>query len=370
MAAPNINSIKHEPNTLSSESIVDSSFPDDEEFYEDSGDLDLSNGDRAVWLVKLPQFLAERWNAIDEDEEITLGTVKVDRNASEQKQVCKTLKLFLEKNKINGEDIPVEYDLNITNMEVTNTYVFTEKDMPGYESRMETGVKDHNPAIPARVFYQNRCRERGRGETNTSGSVGCKAWNNNRYQPSVRKAIPKMTALVGTAKHECAILPVYNDQYRTFQMNRTLREDAPQFRTKFLDNTSVAGNLLIPGTTGNSRTSFTNFIKPSQPVRKPTDNKSYRIARPDLITQLFSHFTEHEYWSMKGFREVTNQPEAYLKEVLEEIAMMNRSGPYTGRWSLKEEFRSQSSITVASGTDVQIDDYDDEADMEDVQLGS
>ncbi|KAF8254201.1 transcription initiation factor IIF, beta subunit [Wilcoxina mikolae CBS 423.85] len=367
MAVPNIKSIKHETNTLTSESIVDSSFHDDE-LYEDSGDLDLSNGDRAVWLVKLPQFLAERWNAIDEDEEITLGIVKVDRNASEQKQ----LKLFLEKNKINGEDIPVEYDLNITNMEVTNTYVFTEKDMPGYESKIETGVKDSDPAIPARIFYQNRCRERGRGEINTSGSVGCKAWNSNRYQPYVRKAIPKMTALVGTAKHECAVLPVYNDEYRAFQMKRTLREDAPQFRTKFLDNTSVAGNLLIPGTTGNSRTSFTNFIKPTQPVRKPTDNKSYRIARPDLITQLFSHFTEHEYWSMKGFREVTNQPEAYLKEVLEEIATMNRSGPYTGKWSLKEEFRSQSSITVASGVgDIQIEDeYDDEADMEDVQLGS
>ena len=59
-----------------------------DELYEDAGDLDLSNGDRAVWLVKLPQFLAERWNDINEDEEIVLGAVKVDRNAPDQKNVC------------------------------------------------------------------------------------------------------------------------------------------------------------------------------------------------------------------------------------------------------------------------------------------
>jgi transcription initiation factor TFIIF subunit beta len=73
---------------------------------------------------------------------------------------------------------------------------------------------------------------------------------------------------------------------------------------------------------------------------------------------------------MKGFREVTNQPEAYLKEVLEDIAIMNRSGPYTGKWSLKEEFK-QSGHAGASGMDpIDVDDDDDdEGDMEDVPLG-
>lgn len=119
--------------------------------------------------------------------------------------------------------------------------------MPGYESKMETGVKEGDPAIPARFLYQNRNRnDKDKGK--------------NRFQPYVRKAIPKRTALVGTAKHECAVLPVYNDEYRQFQLNRTLKEDAPQYSTKFLDDTSVAGNLLMPGTTGNLQNSFTNFI--------------------------------------------------------------------------------------------------------------
>lgn len=78
--------IKAEPSTPSIK--PDPGYADDDDVYEDAGDLDISQAGRAVWLVKLPQFLADRWKDIDEDEEITLGTVKVDRNAPDQKNVC------------------------------------------------------------------------------------------------------------------------------------------------------------------------------------------------------------------------------------------------------------------------------------------
>jgi transcription initiation factor TFIIF subunit beta len=99
MAVPNIklqsgvkldDSVNHEPGISPSVGMVRPSYPDDDELYEDAGDLDISNGERAVWLVKLPQFLADRWKDIDVDEEIPLGVVKVDRNAPEQKQVYKS----------------------------------------------------------------------------------------------------------------------------------------------------------------------------------------------------------------------------------------------------------------------------------------
>jgi transcription initiation factor TFIIF subunit beta len=52
----------------------------DDDDYEDAGDLDMALADRAVWLVKLPSFIAERWKDIDEDEEIVLGVVRVNPN--------------------------------------------------------------------------------------------------------------------------------------------------------------------------------------------------------------------------------------------------------------------------------------------------
>jgi transcription initiation factor TFIIF subunit beta len=93
MAAPSIKAepgvkleqgIKPEPGMTPPEIKQEMGYADDDELYEDSGDLDMLQGERAVWLVKLPQFLAERWKDIDEDEEITLGVVKVDPNNQSQ----------------------------------------------------------------------------------------------------------------------------------------------------------------------------------------------------------------------------------------------------------------------------------------------
>ena len=63
---------------------------EDDDLYEDAGDLDTSRGDKPVWLVKLPSFLAERWKDLDDDEEITLGVVKIPPQTSDDPSVCAT----------------------------------------------------------------------------------------------------------------------------------------------------------------------------------------------------------------------------------------------------------------------------------------
>ena len=54
----------------------------DDDDYEDAGDLDMAQGKRGLWLIKLPKFVLEQWEKIDEDEEITLGQLFV---SSEEK---------------------------------------------------------------------------------------------------------------------------------------------------------------------------------------------------------------------------------------------------------------------------------------------
>ena len=49
--------------------------PTSDDEYEDAGDLDMSNGDRGLWLVKLPKYLLEKWETLDDEEEIDLGTI-------------------------------------------------------------------------------------------------------------------------------------------------------------------------------------------------------------------------------------------------------------------------------------------------------
>lgn len=51
---------------------------DDEDLYEDAGDLDFSAAAQNVWLSRLPRQLWEHWANIDDDEEIEIGTMRIE----------------------------------------------------------------------------------------------------------------------------------------------------------------------------------------------------------------------------------------------------------------------------------------------------
>ena len=64
-----------------------------------------------------------------------------------------------------------------------------------------------------------------------------------------------------------------------------------------------------------------------------------RMPRNQLLDQLFALFRETPHWGIRPLREKTQQPEAYLKEVLAEIAFLHKSGEHNGLWELKEVFK-------------------------------
>jgi transcription initiation factor TFIIF subunit beta len=64
-----------------------------------------------------------------------------------------------------------------------------------------------------------------------------------------------------------------------------------------------------------------------------------RMPRNQLFDLLFSLFKDTPRWGVKVLREKTQQPEAYLKEVLGEIAWLHRSGEYNGLWELKDNYK-------------------------------
>lgn len=73
-----------------------------------------------------------------------------------------------------------------------------------------------------------------------------------------------------------------------------------------------------------------------------------RMPRNQLLDELFRHFQERERWSIKVLRDRTQQPEAYLKEVLSEIADLNRSGEFNGTWELKPNFKGEGVRRIAA----------------------
>lgn len=73
------------------------------------------------------------------------------------------------------------------------------------------------------------------------------------------------------------------------------------------------------------------------------------------------------YWPMKGLKNKTKQPEAYLKEVLQDIATLVKSGPYASTWKRKGFYNrdlSNMKEDVAPGGEGE--DDDEELEMVDV----
>lgn len=62
---------------------------DDEDLYEDAGDLDFTNAAQSVWLSRLPRSLWEYWSKLgdDDDEEIQIGTVRIEGGPNDLKRV-------------------------------------------------------------------------------------------------------------------------------------------------------------------------------------------------------------------------------------------------------------------------------------------
>ena len=152
------------------------------------------------------------------------------------------------------------------------------------------------------------------------------------------KTIPKQTALVGTACHECLVMPSLNDKnYSKVVNQRKAMEHAT-------DRAKVTFLQEIPGVTtasfsSNLRGSSMFMRAQKKDAAKSAEGKATRISQNELLDLLFRLFEEYDYWSMKGLRERTKQPESYLKEVLDTMAVLNKKGPYAMKYSLKPEFK-------------------------------
>lgn len=113
-----------------------------------------------------------------------------------------------------------------------------------------------------------------------------------------------------------------------------------------------------------------NQAKPTK--AKKAEMKTARIPENELMDKIFKCYEKFQYWSLKSLRAQLKQPEAYLRQTLEKIAILNKSGRFANNWSLKPENVSKNSSVgdiapeeMGEGaTDIE-DDDDDEVKMED-----
>ena len=70
------------------DSIGNSPAPQtDEDIYEDTGDLDFAGSDQGFYLTRLPKFLWDSWSKLDDNQEIQIGTIRVEGGLNDMKRV-------------------------------------------------------------------------------------------------------------------------------------------------------------------------------------------------------------------------------------------------------------------------------------------
>ncbi|CAD6186605.1 unnamed protein product [Caenorhabditis auriculariae] len=76
--------------------------------------------------------------------------------------------------------------------------------------------------------------------------------------------------------------------------------------------------------------------------QKKEGAKTYRADRDLLRQAIFNAFEKHQYYRLQDLQQLTQQPASYVKELLQEIAVYNTSPPHKSMWELKPEYRNYS----------------------------
>ncbi|KAM0794674.1 transcription initiation factor IIF, beta subunit-domain-containing protein [Usnea florida] len=318
----------------------------DDDLYEDAGDLEFGGADKGLYLTRVPKFLWERWSQLDDNQEVTIGTVRVEGGPENLKRMS----ILLSPDVAQNRNLPREYNMHIIEQDPMNTFVFSEKDLPGYRAYSA----DRAPP---------RFKDRKRIE------------KTRKPDHNFRRAIPKQTALLGQVRTEINCLPVENKDYLDYMRRRAKEESESKPKIHVL-NASVGGNTLQPGILG-ATVDTRAFITKAGPNRlKKQGNKAVRLPADVLLDQIMKCFERFDYWALRSLKAELNQPETYLKEVLERVATLTRSGMYVGTYQLQQSYKDTvnynfSNVKSEPAPEVASDfggseDEDEEAKMVDV----
>ena len=244
-----------------------------------------------------------------------------------------------------------DYQINPISTKTKNTYIFSEKDLPGYEKghRNNRNVVEENDALgPNRGGVDKR----------------------KRFQ---RRAIPKQTRLGHVITHESNCMPVPNETARMIQKLRE-KEEAENRREVTLNmEDGFAPEIQSFMNLSKNKKEMLGAHRGKAARPRPQENKASRMEQKDLLNALFRNFKRFQYWSMKALRDDLHQPEVYLKENLDNIADLVRSGRFNGLYTLKPEYREEnfavgakeeaapeeSDLEALSGGDEEMDDASD-----------
>ena len=93
------------------------------------------------------------------------------------------------------------------------------------------------------------------------------------------------------------------------------------------------------------------------------------MPQNELLDLIYECFREYKYWPFRSLKTRLQQPETYLKQTLEMVAHLVKSGDFAMTWELKPEAREsnyanalyhEAKDELAPGTESNVDDLSED----------
>ncbi|KAI0139757.1 putative transcription initiation factor IIF subunit beta [Pestalotiopsis sp. NC0098] len=342
---------------------------EDDELYEDAGDLEFYDATQPhdpqgnAFLAHLPTYLYDQWAQLGEEEELVVGKVRTWTELDKSGQQIQKFAILADPNNPAHQNVPKEYMLEMRDPNLLNTFMFTEQDLPGFKNKSQGGPNNNIPAYlrpkPAQPKPDTKQEPGGR---------------NRRREPYYRKAIPKKTVLAAKFRREVNAQPVMTPEAKHILSMRASDALKPKATTSIMSGTRNPVGIIHAGTAmGNAKMSgFVQTVGPKAKTKAKREEKAARMEQSALLDAIFACYTDtkFDYWSMKAFKNRLKQPEAWLRENLEQVAVLHKTGRFANYWELKPEYQKRKPNADTAAAEVadfdDDDDEDDNVEMEDV----
>lgn len=140
----------------------------------------------------------------------------------------------------------------------------------------------------------------------------------------------------GKVEQECHMIPVLEDErYRTLLRARTEAANRPKRTIQLVDEHHRAGMV--------EHVSEHSLLAGQAKRRTEPEMRRERLPRGEVINMLFKAFERYERMSLGDLLTHTQQPAAYLKEILAEIAIYNKRGPNKNLYELLSEYQRKET---------------------------
>ncbi|XP_067013798.1 general transcription factor IIF subunit 2 [Anabrus simplex] len=239
-------------------------------------DLDLSNAGRGVWLVKVPKYIANKWEKAPGNIEV--GKLKISKEPGQKAKVSLTLSESVLCLKEPGEEnIPKDHRLDVSAVTHQTLGVFSHITPINMDSIIPETEK---LSLEGRIVQKLECRP----------------YADNCYMKLKLESIRK------------ASVPVRQVQ----QLERIVHNFKPVSDHKH--------NIEYE-------------------EKKKAEGKKARDDKDAVLEMLFAAFEKHQYYNIKDLVKITRQPIVYLKEILKDVCNYNLKNPHKNMWELKPEYR-------------------------------